>query len=63
MWTTRSASRQTQQNPTYAPAILIGYRPLVKNVLKKRPQDVNVEGGFYGTPLHAAFVKKDAEIV
>ncbi|KAI9432202.1 ankyrin repeat-containing domain protein [Lactarius indigo] len=32
-------------------------------MLSKRPQDVNAEGGNYGTPLHAAISKRDVEIV
>ncbi|KAH9055813.1 hypothetical protein EDB83DRAFT_1088809 [Lactarius deliciosus] len=53
---------QPEAPPLYY-AVLIGNRALVERVLSKRPQDVNVKGGYYGTPLHAAFENGDIETV
>ncbi|KAH9055822.1 hypothetical protein EDB83DRAFT_2675923 [Lactarius deliciosus] len=59
--------RRPEQPEAEAPplyyAVRIGNRALVERVLSKRPQDVNVKGGCYGTPLHAAFSKRDIETV
>ncbi|KAH9061879.1 hypothetical protein EDB87DRAFT_1830686 [Lactarius vividus] len=52
---------QPEAPPLYY-AVRIGNRALVEHVLSKRPQDVNIKGGLYETPLHAAF-KGDVEIV
>ncbi|KAI9433551.1 hypothetical protein H4582DRAFT_987135, partial [Lactarius indigo] len=49
-------------SPLYR-AVRVGNRALVEHVLSKRPQDVNTEGGVWGTPLHAAFEKRDIDIV
>ncbi|KAH9013201.1 hypothetical protein EDB85DRAFT_983713 [Lactarius pseudohatsudake] len=53
---------QPEAPPLYH-AARIGNRALVEHVLSKRPRDVNVKGGYYGTPLHAAFSKRDIETV
>ncbi|KAH9016734.1 hypothetical protein EDB85DRAFT_702270 [Lactarius pseudohatsudake] len=53
---------QPEAPPLYH-AARIGNRALVEHVLLKRPQDVNVKGGDYETPLHAACSKGDVGIV
>ncbi|KAH9037520.1 hypothetical protein EDB85DRAFT_2142480 [Lactarius pseudohatsudake] len=57
----------TSPSPPEAPplyyAVRIGNRALIERALSKRPQDVSVKGGYYGTPLHAAFSKRDIETV
>ncbi|KAH9178024.1 hypothetical protein EDB89DRAFT_1902103 [Lactarius sanguifluus] len=62
-----SMARTTTPSQPEAPplyyAVLIGNRALVERVLSKRPQDVNVKGGYSGTPLHAAFSERDIETV
>ncbi|KAH9055814.1 hypothetical protein EDB83DRAFT_2552607 [Lactarius deliciosus] len=52
---------QPESPPLYY-AALVGNRALVEQVLSKRPQDVH-RGGRYTTPLYAAFVNRDVEIV
>ncbi|KAH9178030.1 hypothetical protein EDB89DRAFT_1299174 [Lactarius sanguifluus] len=58
----RRRPEQTEAPPLYC-AVRIGNRTLVEHVLSERPQDVNIKGGYYGTPLHAAFFERDIETV
>ncbi|KAI9434678.1 hypothetical protein H4582DRAFT_2100870 [Lactarius indigo] len=58
----KTSPAQPKAPPLYY-AVQVGNRTLIEHVLSKRPQDVNAEGGYHGTPLHAAFSKGDVEIV
>ena len=35
-------------------AALFGFRDLAQRLPEKRPEDINVQGGYHGTPLHAS---------
>ena len=43
-------------------AILCGFQGLVERLIAARPQDVNARGGYYVTPLHAAFAKGNLDM-
>ena len=57
-----TSPEQPEACPLYY-AVRIGHRALVEHVLSKRPHDVNAKGGRYVTPLHAAFYKRDVEVM
>jgi ankyrin repeat protein len=44
-------------------ATLCGFRDLVEHLIVSHPWDINTRGGYHFTPLHAAVVKGDVEIV
>ena len=44
-------------------ATLCGFRDLVEHLIITHPQDINARGGFHSTPLHAAVVKGNVDIV
>ncbi len=43
-------------------ATLCGFRDLVEHLLATHPKDINAEGGYHSTPLHAALAKNNFEI-
>ena len=43
-------------------ATLCGFRGIVKHLLATHPEEVNAEGGYHTTPLHAAIAKGNFEI-
>jgi len=52
--------------PTATPlyyATLCGFRDLVQHLTVTHPGDINTRGGYHSTPLHAAVVKGNANIV
>ena len=52
--------------PTAAPlyyATLCGFRDLVQHLIVTHPGDINARGGYHGTPLHAAIIKGNIDIV
>ena len=50
-----------QATPLYY-AVLCGFRPLIEHLLASYPGDIDARGGYYGSPLHAAFVKDGIDI-
>jgi len=44
-------------------ATLCGFRDLVEHLIVTRPWDINTRGGYHCTPLHAAVVKGNVDIV
>ena len=49
--------RPSRSKPKPVPlyyAGLFGFRDLAQRLLEKRPEDINVQGGYHGTPLHAS---------
>src|SRR6266702_1356901 len=57
--TTRPTEPET--TPLYY-AVLCGFRGLVEHLLSIRPEDINPNGGYYGTPLHAALSRRPIDI-
>jgi ankyrin repeat protein len=50
-----------QATPLYY-AVLCGFRRLIEHLLASYPGDVDARGGYYESPLLAAFVKEDIDI-
>ena len=42
-------------------AVLCGFRGLIEHLIATYPKDVDARGGYHESPLHAAFVKEDAD--
>jgi hypothetical protein len=43
-------------------ATLCGFRALVEHLMAAHPENVNARGGYYGTPVNAALIKRNVEI-
>ena len=53
------------KRPEAAPlyyAVLCGFRQLIEHLIANNAGDINARGGYYETPLLAAFVKEDIDI-
>jgi ankyrin repeat protein len=53
-----SHPKRPQAAPLYY-AILCGFRGLIEHLVATYPRDVNARGGYYETPLLAAFIQND----
>jgi ankyrin repeat protein len=63
----REIMYEARPTPPYAVplyyATLFGFRDLIKHLLITYPEDVNATGGVYVTPLHAAVVKGNVDVM
>ena len=53
------------ERPQAAPlyyAVLCGFRQLIEHLITSYPGTINTRGGYYETPLLAAFIKEDIDI-
>ena len=55
-----SHPERPQATPLYY-AVLCGFRGLIEHLIATYPKDVDARGGYYESPLFAAFVKEDID--
>ena len=60
-WWVEKDSGRLKASPLYHVADL-GFSALVQHLISKRPQDVTVQGGIRGTPLHAALHRRRVKV-